>query len=131
MFKKTSKLRKVASLMAMATGLVAILGTTPAFASTVVANVALVQYYTPPSTQTPNTLLPQLILQSTSSVNYFALVGGYTSCAGNLVPPAPNPDTIKLWQSLGEAALLSGKTVQIDYVVCNNLNAIYAVTLKQ
>ena len=71
-----------------------------------------------------------LTVQVAGSVNYFGQVSAQTGCTAN----NQTVDTLKMWQSLAQAALLSGKTVKIYYNVCgtgsNQFNYIYALDLN-
>jgi hypothetical protein len=73
------------------------------------------------------TLTPDLLLQSSNGTNFQA-TATYSPGCGVLTPSI---DTVKLWASLGQAALLSGKNVTIYYTACLGTNWINDVVLMQ
>jgi len=102
--------------------LFAIVASSPASADpNVTINVTIdkVQYRT-------FTATPDLIAFS-GSVGFWATVGTSPGCS----VLAPSLDTLKIWASLFQEALLSGKFVSIHYTPCNNINWIQAVMLQR
>lgn len=90
-----------------------------------------VEYY-------PGTLLIQL-LQSGTPTNYVAKTTSHTGCGtetalGSGTLPAAAMDTIKIWQSLAQAAQLSGKKLHIYSTRCgttaNPYNVITVIDLQ-
>jgi hypothetical protein len=73
------------------------------------------------------TLTPDLLLQTSDGINYQATATLAPGCS----VLAPSIDTVKIWASLGQAALLAGKNVQIYYTTCNSTNWIQDVILIQ
>ena len=64
-----------------------------------------------------------------SDTNSYMAVATYSPCGG---VPAPSLDTVKIWISLGQAALLSGKQVIVGWNDCGTSQRfITAVTLNQ
>jgi hypothetical protein len=76
-----------------------------------------------------NTTTPNLYLQGADGINYQA-TAGYSPCAA---VNAPNIDTVKIWASLGQAALLSGKNATIYTGSCagSSVHWITDVVLAQ
>lgn len=93
----------------------------PAFADYSSGAVTSVRYVNESGNQ-----FPQLIIQfSGSSTNYYAQ---QPSPRGSV--PAASLDTIKIWQSLATAAMLSGRTLRIDYITYNTYRYIYDVQIQ-
>jgi len=61
------------------------------------------------------------------SGHFYADPGGYAGC--NI--PVPSADTVKIWLGLAQAALLSGKSVDIGYTDCSGYHWIVSFTLKR
>jgi hypothetical protein len=110
-------LMKIGTL-ALAVALIAF--SAPAFASSVTKTVKQVEYRN-------STATPDLLLQTSDGVNYQA-TATYNPGCGVLTPSI---DTVKIWVGLGQAALLSGKSVTIYFTVCGSTNWIQDVVLKQ
>jgi len=66
-----------------------------------------------------------LIVQTGNSVNYYGQLVTQAGCT-HINKKA---DTLKAWQGLAQAALLSGKSVRIYYDTCNSIRYIYAIDL--
>jgi len=62
-----------------------------------------------------------------NGVLYYAQTAPTAACASN----AKNIDTIKAWENLATAALLSGKQVYIQFTVCSGANYLDLMTLIQ
>lgn len=93
----------------------------PAFAGTSTGAVSRVRYYTASGSQ-----YPQLILQVGGyGTNYYAQV----SSPGCSIP-ANTIDTLKIWQSLATASILSSRTAVIDYTTCGGYNYITNVEIQ-
>jgi hypothetical protein len=97
----------------------AVTAATPAFATSTSGNrtVSWIQYG-------DDNNVPQLSIKLSDNVVYYANTGA--SCAP---VPAPNVDTVKMWLSMAQAALLSGKLITISFQSCANYSWIVAVTL--
>jgi hypothetical protein len=72
-----------------------------------------------------STSTPDLLLQTNDGVNYQG-TATYSQGCGIVAPTA---DAVKIWASLGQAALLSGKNVTIYYTNCGGTNWIQDVVL--
>lgn len=67
-----------------------------------------------------NTPTPNLYIQLNESPGWnYQATATYAPCTG---VNAPNIETVKIWVSLGQAALLSGKTVTVYWNDCGNAN---------
>jgi hypothetical protein len=116
MITTTIKKTKNAALsLALAVGMAVTAITPPAAAADVTGTVSIVEFSHPGS----------LLIQS-AGVNYYAQLSPGAPCAAN----NKTADTLKAWQSLGQAALLSGKTVRIYYASCNGFRFITALDLN-
>lgn len=75
-----------------------------------------------------NSSNPQLLLQlnGVTSTNYFAQQG--TPGCG---VPALSIDSIKMFVSIAQAALLAGKTTTVYYNACGGLNYVYDVVMTR
>jgi hypothetical protein len=99
-----------------------VLATVAAMAVSGTADAAQTPYTTPYLiTFSDGRLVIQLV---GSGTNYQALTSGSIAPCSN-----QTMDSLKAWQSLAEAALLSGKRIQIIYGVCGGQNFINTVTL--
>jgi hypothetical protein len=65
---------------------------------------------------------PVLLIQLTDGVNYSATLG-VAPCTGVGGVVAPTSDTLKIWASLAQGALLSGKNVTIYWSDCSMTGA--------
>ena len=68
-----------------------------------------------------------LLIQDAAGNNFTAQLATQSGCTGN----NQTIDTIKSWLSLGQAALLSGKTVRIYFNVCGGANYIAGFDLDK
>jgi len=73
-----------------------------------------------------NNATPQLAVLLSDNIAYVANVVGGNEC-GTI--PSPSFDMVKLWQSQLSAALLSGKTVNVNFSDCNGFHWITEVDL--
>ena len=71
------------------------------------------------------TSTPDLLLQTNDGVNY----QGTATYAPGCGIVAPTADAVKIWASLGQAALLSGKNVTIYWTNCGGTNWLQDVVL--
>ena len=74
---------------------------------------------------------PQLIVQGNVngvSTSYFANVGTGSPCG---TVPTQNAESVRNWNSLAQAALLSGKKVDIGYQDCGNVHWLQSLQLIQ
>ena|SRR5438552_17158060 len=112
--RTSSKLRL---LLAVAVVVVAMARATSAWAVTSpeTTTVGLIEY-----------MSGTLIIQDATGVNFYGQTGTQAGCTAN----NQSIDTLKLWLSLGQAALLSGKTVKIYFNVCGGINYISALDLN-
>lgn len=63
--------------------------------------------------------VPQLAVKLSDGVVYIAnVVSGNECVASGVTVAAPTLETVKMWQSLLNSALLSGKSVNLYYVDC-------------
>jgi hypothetical protein len=60
--------------------------------------------------------------------NYYYAAQGIAGTCSTMNKPA---DVVKLWLQLAQSALLSGKTINFDYVACGGYNWITKVTLNR
>jgi len=106
-------IRNLASVAAVATAVAVTVASTPAFASAATGNPSQVAY--------PQ---GQLVIQF-NGINYIGVTAPGCGLSANTV------DTIKVWQSLATAALLSGKNVIVSFSTCNGngVNYIWDVLL--
>src|SRR5262249_4593463 len=119
------KLTMLASLISVASLLMAVTARS-AFALSTTATVTAVKVYIADGND-PNG--QGLTLQITSTgQNPWTQITPQTLCK---TVTNVSADTIKGWQSLAEAALLSGKQAKIDSVVCNTVPYITGITLMQ
>jgi hypothetical protein len=110
----TKKTGKAALSLAFAVAMAITAITPPAAAADVSGTVSIVEF-------SPGTLLVQ-----SAGVNYYAQLTTGAGCTQY----NRTADTLKAWQSLAQAALLSGKTVRIYYATCNNFRFITAFDLN-
>jgi hypothetical protein len=68
---------------------------------------------------------PQTLMIQCAPVNYVGYLSAPSGCEGN----NQSIDTLKSWQSLAQAALLSGKNLTIYYNVCGGQNNVTDVVL--
>jgi hypothetical protein len=66
-----------------------------------------------------------VLLQTANGVNYVGVLTAGAGCTTH----NKTIDTLKSWQSLGQAALLSGKNVKIYFTACGGTNYISAVDI--
>lgn len=75
---------------------------------------------------------PVLSFKVFSGSSYYTLQAktGVSPCAGVAAPPV---DTVKAWESLGQAALLSGRNVTVSWIDCGPNTPFWVtdVTLTQ
>jgi hypothetical protein len=119
MFVKMKRLGCIVAFAALVTGASAVSTTRPAqAASTVQCKVNVVEY-------SKDTLLVQCV----GGQNFFAQVApaGGTTCSGL----ASNLDTIKVWLSMTQTALLAGKTVLLYFNTCSSVPLISAIDLNR
>ncbi len=118
MFGINTKSRGLAVSVGVAASLIIATVSTLAHATDAFTTVGVVEY-------APNSLL----VQGADGVNYLAKINAPSGCTSN----NQTIDTLKAWQSLAQAALLSGKTVRIYYNVCssNSQNYIAAMDLDK
>lgn len=116
----TRTLGKIATrlgFVVLATGILATAGSASAFAATCAPNI--VEYNAPTGTTFP------LLIQC-SPTNYVGLISATGGC------PAQSVDTLKIWASLAQAAVLSGKKLNIYTTTCGSTsNVITAIDLVQ
>jgi hypothetical protein len=116
-------LKRPAAFFSVTAALAVLLGSAPAFAtgptSPITGGVNLVEF-------SPGTLIVQ-----SAGVNYYAQLNAATNCTTN----NQTADTLKAWLSEAQAALLSGKSVQIYFNDCGPTGApvhyISALDIKQ
>jgi hypothetical protein len=108
-------IRNLASMAAVATAVAVTVASTPAFASVATGNPSQVAYP-----------LGTLVIQF-NGINYIGVTSPGCGLGANTV------DTVKVWQSLATAALLSGKNVNISFSSClvngSTVNYIWDVLL--
>jgi len=92
-----------------------------ASANTATTTVLQVQY-------TANGGNPQLILESSLGNYFYAQLPVPTGCSGIIA--ANTIDTIKMWESIATAALLSGKSLSWNYTTCGGFTYINALSLN-
>jgi hypothetical protein len=111
MNKTIARLAAFGSLLSLGTAAV------PAFADTPgnTTNTINILEYAPTN----------LTLQLATGTNYLATTSAAAGCTAYNV----SMDTIKLWQSLAQGALLSGKTVRVYFTQCSANNLRYITTL--
>lgn len=109
---------KVRLLLAIAVVVVALVRGTNAWAvaSPESTTVGVIEYFS-----------GTLIVQDASGVNFYGQLGTQTGCTAN----NQTLDTLKIWLSLGQAALLSGKNVKIYFATCGGINYISAFDLDR
>lgn len=66
-----------------------------------------------------------LVIQIPGNVSYYAQLNAVGCTTNN-----QSADTLKAWTSLAQAALVSGKSLQIYFNVCGGINYISALDLK-
>jgi hypothetical protein len=113
--------RLLSLLTALAIGTIAIPCFADGFGNSVVTGV---KFWQP-----PGFTYPQLIVNNSTGANFYvqtAIVTG-TGCS----VPASTMDMIKNWQSIAEAALLSGKSVTFYWYDCAGFQWIYGLSLIQ
>ena len=111
--------KAMTALLASALSLVAATASNSAFAASPVNNCA------------PTGL--NVYSADTDLAVVFNCSGVSGSLAGSVAPPGcaqKNPDTVKAWLSLVQAAVLSGKTINVSYTVCGGVNRIDVITLN-
>ena len=114
---KLTSMRKVSGFVAIAAGLTVGISPTLAFASvTGLASPVAVEYSA-----------GSLLVQLPGGANYLGVVSAAAGCTAN----NQTLDTLKAWQSLTQAALLSGKSVKIYYNTCSSVNYISTVDIWQ
>lgn len=76
---------------------------------------------------------PKYLMVQLSGINYEAQLSSVNgSQGGSSCSIASNSiDTLKIWQTLAQGALLAGKQVRVYYSQCNNRNWISDIVLKQ
>jgi hypothetical protein len=67
---------------------------------------------------------PNLVINTSDGLAMLA-PWNWSTCAG-----APSIDTVKLWSSLAQAALLSGKTVVVGWNACDSTNTKYITSVQ-
>jgi hypothetical protein len=67
-----------------------------------------------------------LLIQLSNASNFWAQTTAVPDCVGT-----NSVDTLKIWHSMGQAALLSGKRLKIYFVTCSGKNYITTVDLWQ
>lgn len=74
-----------------------------------------------------------LIQTSGNGVNYEAFTALPSQCASTAGAAAVTIDTLKTWQSLGQSALLAGKTIRVYFVNCapSSTNIVTALDLNK
>ena len=131
MFNATIKSSlRLSHWIALAMGLVLIGASVPAFATSTpgtpaVGKVNIIEWISPTGVG-GNTLLIQTN-QNGTLVNYFAQIATQAGCTEN----NQNIDTIKIWQSQAQAALLAGKNLKVYFNICNSQNYITTMDLNQ
>lgn len=131
MSKTIAKSRTVLSLIGLATALAvgatstqANAGPAPPPPPPAISAVKIVEY-------SPGQLLVQLLISGVST-NFIAQQNAVAGCSvGDQKNFNRTIDTIKIWASLTQAALLAGKQVQIYYDVCGGNNYIMTIDLFQ
>jgi hypothetical protein len=111
--KKPKKLGPMLALCALATGAMAVTSRPAHATSTTECKVQKVEYYK-----------DTLLIQCVGGTNFFAQVAplntsSTVSCQGF----AQNLDTIKIWLSMAQTALLAGKNVLMYYTSCGPYNS--------
>jgi hypothetical protein len=117
MFAKMKKLGRIVALVALATGTIAAVGSRPAHANAFGCKVNVVEYYK-----------DTLLIQCVGGGNFYGKVApanGATSCQ----PYAQNLDTLKIWLSMAQTALLAGKNILMYFTNCGPENAGAGVPL--
>ena len=69
---------------------------------------------------------PFLLVQLGNTYNFYAYLNSPSGCAAH----NQAPDTIKAWQSLAQAAVLSGRSVRVHWTLCNGAGYIWALDLN-
>jgi hypothetical protein len=115
MRKQSSTLKHFALVVAVATTF----SSTALAASSSVTTVNIVEYG-------QYSGYAQLLVQLTGGVNYYANPGQASPGCGVVMASV---ETAKVWASLAQSALLSGRNVRIYYTYCGGYNWIYALDL--
>ena len=110
-----SNARRFSRWIGVALALTATAASLPANAALVDSKVGIIEYF-------PGSLLVQM-----ASVNYYAQTATQAGCTTN----NQTLDTIKLWQSMAQAALLANKTTRIYFNVCGGANYIAGIDVDQ
>jgi|SRR4051812_33826788 hypothetical protein len=108
--RRISRWMAVAIALAVAAPSVAALAGSPTD-----GKIATVEYY-------PGTLLIQM-----AGVNYLAQLTTQSGCTAN----NQSIDTLKIWHSMAQTALLAGKTTRIYFNVCSGVNYISVIDVNQ
>ena len=66
-----------------------------------------------------------LLIQLSTGVNYVGVTSAVSGCTGN----NQSLDTLKLWTSMAQSALLSGKRLRIYFTTCSNISYINGLDL--
>jgi hypothetical protein len=106
------KIVMVSGFVALATTATATFGSSAAFAGQITCAPNLIEYYN-----------GTIIIQC-APTNYLGHISPPSGCPGGQFI-----DTLKAWTSMAQAALLSGKNVQIYYDTCGGVNTITALDL--
>jgi hypothetical protein len=87
--------------------------------------VALASSFTPTAVPTTVALGLSNLYITLSGVGYEAYTSGQPGGC-----PAVSADTLKLWTSFAQSAVLSGKTIQMRYTDCGGLHLIDTIDLN-
>lgn len=66
-----------------------------------------------------------LLVQLAGGTNYYGVLNAKAGCTAY----NQNEDTLKAWQSMSQAALLSGKKLNIYFTACGGVNYITVMDL--
>jgi hypothetical protein len=66
-----------------------------------------------------------LVIQLSTGQNYHAVTSAASGCTAN----NQSLDTLKVWASMAQSALLSGKRVKIYFTTCSNFSYIQVLDL--
>jgi hypothetical protein len=107
--------KRFATSIAAAAALAATAISTPATAASFVNGTVTIVEYVPGS----------LLVQS-AGANYFGQLNTQSGCTSN----NQSVDTLRAWQNLAQAALLSGKSMRIFFNTCGGVNYIAGLDLN-
>lgn len=116
MLKTTiAKLKPHISILAIVTAVALLMGSTPAFANSTQNTVTVVDFW------------------DGNSGTLQIRVGGVSFIAQNTAGTCPHEtvDNLKTWQSLAQAALLSGKQLVVDFTPVGSTNCLFELSLLQ